>query len=104
MAVIVPKNGHLTDSSYGTGWECDRGYRAVDKTCVAVKVPVNGYFVDLSYGPGWKCDRGFRESSRTTCVAVMVPENAHLDNSGNNWECNRPYHKQQGKCILLRRD
>jgi hypothetical protein len=31
---------------------------------------------------------------------VNVAENAHLDSSGNDWECNRPYRKRQGKCTL----
>jgi hypothetical protein len=29
-----------------------------------------------------------------------MPANAHLDYSGNDWECNRPYRKQQEKCAL----
>jgi len=93
----IPENART--KSYGSGWECDRGYHAVDKTCVAVKVPANGYFLGVSYGPGWKCDRGYREAGGA-CVAMVIPENAHLDYSGNGWECNRPYGKQQDKCVL----
>lgn len=96
-SVEVPENAHA--KSYGNGWECDRGYRAVDGTCIAVKVPANGYFVGASYGVGWKCDRGYRKVDEA-CVTVEVPENAHLDYSGNVWECNRPYRKQQDECGL----
>jgi hypothetical protein len=31
---------------------------------------------------------------------VSVPENARLDYSGNQWHCNRPYRKRQGRCTL----
>jgi hypothetical protein len=65
--------------------------------CVVVNVPMNGYFVDSSYGPGWNCDRGYH-SVGETCVALEVPDNAHLDFSGNAWACNRPYQKQRNLC------
>jgi hypothetical protein len=40
-SIGMPENSHAR--SYGSGWECDRGYRAVDEACVAVKVPANAY-------------------------------------------------------------
>lgn len=97
VAVDVPANGYLADTSYGTGWKCERKYRAVGDRCVAVKVPKNGYFVDASYGPGWKCLRGF-QAVQNTCVSIKIPAYAHLDYSGNDWECNRPYEKRRGRC------
>ena len=92
----IPENAHA--NSYGSGWQCDYGYRAVDEACVAVKVPENGYLAAASaYGPGWQCDRGYRAVDEA-CVAVTVPENAHIDLFGNGWECNPPYRKQQDGC------
>ena len=79
---------------------CERGYRATDDACVAVKVPANGYLADSAYGVGWECDRGYRAID-SACVAVQVPENAHLDLSGNGWACNPSYRKQQNGCTPL---
>lgn len=64
-----------------------------------VDVPVNAYFVELSYGPGWQCSRGYATSDKRTCVELVVPENAHLDRSGNAWECNRPFSQRGNACI-----
>ena len=49
----MPRNAHA--KSYGPGWECNMGYREVDKACAAVKVPANGYVVDATFGRGWQC-------------------------------------------------
>ena len=91
----IPENAHA--NSYGSGWQCDYGYRAVDEACVAVQVPENGYLADFAYGPGWQCDRGYRAVDEA-CVAVKVPENAHIDLFGDGWECNPPYRKHQDRC------
>ena len=99
-AIRVPANGYLFDSTYGPGWRCDRGYRAVDDACMAVRVPANGYLSDAGYGPGWRCDRGYR-AVNDACVALQVPENAHVDVSGYGWACNPSYRKQQNRCIPL---
>jgi hypothetical protein len=88
----MPQNAHA--NSFGSGWQCDYGYRAVDDACVAVKVPEHGYLARTAYGSGWQCDRGYRAVDEA-CVAVQVPENAHLDLFGDGWECNPPYRKQQ---------
>jgi hypothetical protein len=55
--------------------------------------------LDASYGPGWTCNRGY-EATDKACIALQVPENAHLDYSGNDWECNQPYLKRAGGCAL----
>jgi hypothetical protein len=91
----IPENAHA--NSYGSGWQCDYGYRAVDEACVTVEVPVNGYLTDSAYGPGWQCDRGYRAVDEA-CVAVTVPDNAHVDLFGDGWECDAPYRKQQDGC------
>jgi hypothetical protein len=64
---------------------------------MAIQVPPNGYLADASYGHGWKCDRGYREAGEA-CVALKMPQNAHIDYSGNDRECNEPYRKRQGRC------
>ncbi len=56
-AVAVPANAFLADSTYGSGWECARGFRLDKASCVAVRVPANGYLVRS--GDDWKCDRGY---------------------------------------------
>lgn len=98
VEVKIPQNAYL-DSPAGHRWKCDRGYRAVNEACVKIKVPRNGYLSDSAYGSGWKCDRGF-QAVEETCLALELPANAHIDYSGNDWACNRPYRKQHGKCGL----
>src|SRR6185503_2723898 len=94
VAITVPVNGYATNSGHGSGWTCDRGYRAVGQSCVVVEVPTNGYLVDSEYGAGWECNRGYRRVS-AGCVALQVPQHGHLDYSGNDWECDRPYLKRR---------
>jgi hypothetical protein len=33
-------------------------------------------------------------------MALKLPENAHLDYSGNGWDCNRPYQQVLDSCVL----
>ena len=49
MAVTVPQNSYLANFAFGPGWRCNRGYRAVDEACVAVKVPENAYLATLPF-------------------------------------------------------
>jgi hypothetical protein len=79
---MVPENAHA--KSYGDGWECDRGYREVDKVCVAIKVPANAYPTNTSYGRGWECIRGYLEVDEA-CAAIKVPPNAYVSSSGDSW-------------------
>jgi hypothetical protein len=95
-SIGMPENSHAR--SYGGGWECDRGYQAVDEACVAVKVPANAYPTNMSYGRGWECDHGFREVSGI-CTAVEVPSNAYLDPSGDRWQCDRGYRETDEACV-----
>ena len=97
IAINVPANGYLTNVSYGSGWACDRGYRATEQSCLAIVVPMNGYLLDASYGSGWKCHRGY-EGVGEACVAVTLPANAHLDYSGNEWDCDPPYRRELDRC------
>jgi hypothetical protein len=97
VAIKVPQNGFATNSGYGPGWSCDRGYRADGESCAIVEVPANAYLVGSAYGPGWTCERGFQEVS-ARCVAIEMPQHGHLDYSGNAWDCARPYRKQRDHC------
>ena len=48
----LPENA--TAKTYGSGWECDRGYRQSSGSCIAVTLPANAYLTDSSYGSGWR--------------------------------------------------
>jgi hypothetical protein len=95
----MPKNAHA--NSYGSGWECDRGYREISGACTAVKVPANAYATNRSYGRGWECDHGYREVNER-CVAVKVPQNGYLDASGDRWKCNRGYREVDETCVAVK--
>jgi hypothetical protein len=86
-AAEIPENAHA--KSYGSGWECDQGYRDFNGACEAVQVPANAYSTSLSasYGRGWECDHGYRAADEA-CVAVKVPENGYLAASayGPGWQ------------------
>jgi hypothetical protein len=96
--IKVPENGYLDYS--GIKVQCNRGYRLLNKTCEAIKVPANGHLEESSYGPGWKCERGYRANNKGACIALKIPENAHIGYSGKSWECDKPYFKNQNDCIL----
>ena len=38
-----PTHGYLRVSSYGPGWECERGYQALDEQCREIVIPENGH-------------------------------------------------------------
>jgi hypothetical protein len=56
-----------------------------------------------SAGNGWRCERGFASagaaSAGATCVALQVPPNAHIDFSGNRWECDTRYRRDGDVCV-----
>jgi len=100
-ATPAPQNSH--PKGYGTGWECDYGYREAAGSCVAIVIPSNGHSTDSAFGPGWDCDRGYRSVSGN-CIAVKVPANAHLTDTSygrNGWECDRSYQEQRGACVAV---
>jgi hypothetical protein len=33
------------------------------------------------------------------CAAIVLPEHARIDYSGNNWECAAPYRRKQDACV-----
>lgn len=95
----IPANARAT--SYGSGWECNRGYQNSAGSCVAITIPPNAYATDASYGRGWECKHGYRDVDNT-CVAVKVPANGYLDASGKDWKCNRGYRPVRETCEEIR--
>jgi hypothetical protein len=63
----LPPNAHARP--YGAGWQCDFGYREMNRGCVAILTPANGHLVESSFGRGWECNRGYRASDEE-CVKV----------------------------------
>ena len=53
----IPENAH--PKKYGSGWECERGFRAVGESCEAVAVPDNAH-LDYS-GNRWECNPPYVE-------------------------------------------
>lgn len=33
------------------------------------------------------------------CEKILLPDNSHLDTSGNEWECNAGFDRVEDKCI-----
>ena len=57
----TPLNAHM--KRYGGGRECDRGYRRVGRSCVALRVLMNAH---LGYsGNVWTYDPGYRQQGET---------------------------------------
>jgi hypothetical protein len=99
-SVDVPENAHRKE--YGTGWDCDRGYRRLEGLCNLVEVPENAYPTNVAYGQGWKCSHGFKEISGN-CAPIFIPANAHLMSGGSeSWKCNRGYRAVDQTCVLIK--
>lgn len=96
FAQSMPENAGA--KSYGSGWECNVGYRLSGDGCAAVIMPENAFETKQSYGPGWECHHGFRRSDDIACVAVVVPEGGFLGPSGERWHCLRGYLKIDDMC------
>ena len=60
----MPKNASA--KSYGSGWECNRGYRRADRACAAIIVPSNAYLSPS--GDRWECDRGYSKIDEAIAV------------------------------------
>ena len=97
-AVGIPE--HASASTYGTGWECDRGYQRVNGACAAIELPANAFLTIGSFGRGWECMRGYRARERT-CIAIDLPPHAYLDSSGDRWQCERGYRTVAETCVAL---
>ena len=89
----VPPNAHI--DVFGSGWECDQGFRRVGNGCEPVEVPPNAH-IDV-FGSGWECDQGFRRVGNG-CEPVEVPPNAHIDVFGSGWECDQGFRRVGNGC------
>lgn len=94
----VPANA--TARQYGSGWDCDQGYREREGTCAVVGLPANAFPTNYSFGPGWECSHGYR-STEDSCAAIAVPSNGYLDDSGDSWKCNRGYRAVDDRCVVI---
>ena len=48
-------------------------------------------------------ERGITILAKNTAIEFegeAMPANAHVDYSGNGWDCNDPYQKRNGECVL----
>ena len=94
IAIEGPEQGYLAES----GWLCGPSYGPIREVCITmIEVPPNAFLADTTRDSGWKCNRGFKATTEK-CIAVDVPENAHLSSSGNDWSCNRPYRRTTSGC------
>jgi len=99
ISVDIPENAQA--KNFGSGWECDPGYRAANNSCVAIKVPENAYSTNTTYGRGWKCSWGYLRAD-DTCIVIEIPANAYLNSHGDRWECDRGYRAEREGCIMVK--
>ena len=100
QTAIVPSNAHA--AAYGSGWECNSGYRRSQSTCAAIMLPDHSFATGSSYGLGWECNRTFRRVG-ATCVAVVLPMNSYATESSydRGWSCLRGYRRVDTKCEAI---
>ena len=98
VSAAIPDNARA--KNYGSGWECNEGYREKDGLCAVIEVPANAYPTKSSNGKGWKCSWGHREEDNA-CIAIEVPANAYLDGSGDIWTCDRGFRKVADACVAI---
>ena len=100
IPIVVPKNGYLTNADYGDAWACERGFVQVGDQCDPVVPPKHAFHDPMAYGPGWRCERGYEpDEQNSACIAIDLPENAHLDDSGNRWRCNPGFQLGDKTCL-----
>ena len=63
---------------FGSDWECKRGFRRQDDSCLEVKLPNHAFLANTTYGKGWECHYGYAEKGGQ-CIAVQLPANSYLD-------------------------
>ncbi|HEY6515580.1 MAG TPA: hypothetical protein VIY50_05515 [Steroidobacteraceae bacterium] len=104
VPVKVPENAYL--DSFGTDWDCNRGYVKDDQDlgCKAVRIPANAHADDdQAYGTGWECDLRYHEVSGR-CARIVTPANAHYSelSFGRGWDCNPGYRQDGSICMPVR--
>jgi hypothetical protein len=78
-----------------SGWECIKGYRRHNNSCVQVIIPQHG---KLDYtGKNWECRKGYRRHGKG-CGRVQIPPHAELDYTGTNWKCRKGYRRNGQGC------
>ena len=92
----MPANAKI--DVYGTGWECERGYKRSGNECDQIRLPANAK-IDV-YGHDWECERGYKRSGNE-CNQVRLPANAKIDVYGHDWECERGYKRSGNECRPL---
>ena len=92
---VVPNTGEAAE--HPAARPCGEGVRRAGDGCRRTAIPANGYAVDERYGSGWRCRHGYRERDGS-CVAIEVPENAHLIARETRWRCNRGYERVDQSC------
>lgn len=97
--INVPENAFLAPTSYGPGWKCHYGYLEANGRCDLINVSEHGFLTGDPYGDGWSCKRGYKRNQKI-CVEIIMPQNAHLDYSGNDWECDKPFRKNGSACRI----
>jgi len=80
IAIKLPENAYLSETSHVSGWECRRGYKSDRNSCEAVKVPQNAYLSGSANGDDWECERSYRKTG-AGCISVIVPKNGYLTDS-----------------------
>src|SRR5258708_22056174 len=65
IAIKLPENAYLSETSYVSGWECRSGYKPDRNSCVAVKVRTRIFLV-----------RRTEEMIGNVSVAIERPEQA----------------------------
>lgn len=100
VEITVPDNAFLSEKGFGgKGWECERGFVARGGKCVEIDVPANAYLSSAGRSSGWVCERGFRQVGNQ-CERIVIPKNAHLGYDGNAWECDKPFERRSGACVM----
>ena len=97
-SVKIPENAKA--KSYGSGWECIRGFRQSKGDCIRIRIPANAYPTKSAYGAVWECRRGFKTKGET-CIAIKVPANGYLASYGDQWKCHRGYHRVDDTCLAV---
>lgn len=92
----IPDNA--SKKSFGSGWECNLGFRVDDQSCAAITVPKNAFATNQTYGTGWECLHGFIENQEAACIEVAIPDGGYLDATGERWRCSRGYRKMDDTC------
>ena len=62
----------------------------------------DAYLTSAMLDPGWECNLAHRASGNQ-CIAVKIPENAHIPETNNDalWNCNYGYKASNNGCVTI---